>query len=418
MKSIYFSIFLSIVFESFSLAQVQPVKLPIYSPPFDPYNTNNGIIYYNYGTHEKVDIIFDNEFIAERSQVLPFVPDSLKINNEINVGGSREESNFSSLTPSDQLAGFPGYPFSTIVKIILTFYSPTYGTYYESSCSGALINDNFVITAGHCVTNPFTGDYTVSATIIPEYNLGNSPFGSVDAISSYWFTQWSDNANYNFDLALIELSEDIGYETGWLGFGPVTSDGFLTATSNIFNCFGYPAQDDFGNTVYEGGERMYYMYGYMDFFQDFNIPCHNNIGYHGQSGSAFYYKDDTESRYVYGVLSHGNGVSYPYNTCYTKINTDIFYELYEIIDPVTTIETSIIENDFSVFPNPCNESFNINTNTISTGAKNMSILTILGESVLELQLQTIETEIDIRKLESGIYILKVGDFSTKLVIIH
>ncbi|MCH8903730.1 MAG: hypothetical protein IIA45_07435 [Bacteroidetes bacterium] len=84
-------------------------------------------------------------------------------------------------------------------------------------------------------------------------------------------------------------------------FDGIQNNSFFTDPSKIFHSFGYPAQDDFGNTVFEGGERMYYISGYFDYFESSNALCYYNIGYKGQSGSAFYYKVAANDRVVYGV---------------------------------------------------------------------------------------------------------------------
>lgn len=85
------------------------------------------------------------------------------------------------------------------------------------ACSGAMVAEDLVLTAGHCVV--MNGDWNSEFVIRPGRNGGSEPFGQCGATSVFTLLGWympADDADYRlFDLALLKLDCDVGARTGW-----------------------------------------------------------------------------------------------------------------------------------------------------------------------------------------------------------
>ncbi len=112
-------------------------------------------------------------------------------------------------------------------------------------CSGWLIGEDTVVTAGHCV---HTGNSTTTSgtwypvenyTIYPGYKGGSdpTPYGSCTAKRLYSTAGWVENGDRNYDYGAIKLNCTVGLATGWFGYANfATVDKF----PSIIN--GYPGE--------------------------------------------------------------------------------------------------------------------------------------------------------------------------------
>ncbi|MCE9635748.1 MAG: trypsin-like serine protease [Planctomycetes bacterium] len=180
------------------------------------------------------------------------------------------------------------YPWSTVCKVFARFPD---GTHVEGSA--VLIGDGFALTAGHVVHDADYGGFAETVEIVPAYDFGDEPFGTLTATDVTSFNGWTSDQDYDYDLALLTLDAKSGDQTGWLGLGAY-ADTYLAGLT--VNTGGYPSDLDSGDAMYGATgtvERVLpgqlQMRGSMDAAQ-------------GQSGSGVWVRRD-DGRYVVGVVS-------------------------------------------------------------------------------------------------------------------
>lgn len=355
----------------------KPLPLQHFTPPKDTSYKDNKLVIFNM-LEKRFDTVQTGNNIHKLIKKFGY-SDNDQHNPTANTS-NEPDFTFSNILPADQLAEFPNYPISPVVKLFLTFFNPSNNQTRFATCSGILIHPGFILTGGHCVKSKFDSSYAVSCTVVPAYNLGSRPFGLTTTTNWYSFTQWTMNGNLDYDMAIMSLANPIGNNTGWLDWGYHPDDSFFTSSSNVFYSFGYPGYDPIGNPVFEEGERMYYMSGNMDFHQSKNTMCHNNIGYQGQSGSGLYYKDSSNNRTVYGVLSHGN-LFPPYFTCHCRMDSSMFNHFSSIIPNISKVQTNHFTRQIPVYPNPSGGVFNIDLSEFPDKEIKIQVLDFLGRKI-------------------------------------
>lgn len=213
------------------------------------------------------------------------------------------------------------FPHSTVGKVFFTSNGQNY------VCSGSVLGNNALWTAGHCVFDPNTYTWHSNWTFVPAYYDGYAPYGQWYARELWTLSGWSDYGNLGYDIGSAVLwpnGNSIAYYTGSLGTWANGPRGvYITA-------FGYPAAYPFN------GQRMAWCQDYTRL--DYNInPATNGMGCNmtgGASGGPWIYQyvyNSTSGNYVNGVNSYKynndpNSIYSPYfgdgavNLFYTVIN--------------------------------------------------------------------------------------------------
>lgn len=181
------------------------------------------------------------------------------------------------------------YPWSAVCSIETTF--PDGSTLLAS---GVLIGPDDVLTAAHAVYDADAGGFATDVRVIPAYEFGAEPFGSAFAADIRTFDAWTERADPEFDLALLELDDDIGLSTGYLGFSDETD---ATLQSRIVNTAGYPSDLD-------DGEAMWAAQDFLTDVSDAQLFFRGQLdAAGGQSGSGMWIRDG-DDRFVTGVLTY------------------------------------------------------------------------------------------------------------------
>lgn len=147
------------------------------------------------------------------------------------------------------------------VRISMTFQAED-GTMINTMCSGTLIDATHVLTAGHCIymheseDGDEVNDWATTVTVVPAFDNGALPFGVSNSVQLHAYTGWTDNEDFDWDVAVIDLDRPVGALTGWRGFGSDPNCSWYEA--GLWEIFGYPAEDPYD------GQRMYVQNGVYD----------------------------------------------------------------------------------------------------------------------------------------------------------
>ena len=172
------------------------------------------------------------------------------------------------------------YPHSAIVQV-------------GDFCSGAVIGEHHVLTAGHCLYNPRTGKWDKSAfTVTPGKSGSQRPFGTFRAQKACVPTAWSRRSNDAYDLAILTFERPIGNFTGWFG-----TWGNKNAERSKVNIASYPGD--------KAGDKQWQQYCKSRASSSF---LYHQCDTHGGSSGApvyLFYQDKGE-RYIIGVHEGGH----------------------------------------------------------------------------------------------------------------
>ncbi|KAI8473393.1 MAG: hypothetical protein J3K34DRAFT_519056 [Monoraphidium minutum] len=213
-----------------------------------------------------------------------------------------------------RLTSLQAYPYTTVGFIGSTFSS------FDFSCSGVLIGNYTVVTAGHCIWDRGMRRFASNLTFTPHHffrgkgrrAVEEAPFGAASmaylAVQSGWISGWPMDTAYASDMAVAVLEQPLGAAAGTMGFR-FSPDGYTGALAAA----GYP-----GESVVNG--EFFKLTGRCNVsdtdgtdglltFKAAGKPrgCSSacSIAEAGQSGQPAWETDASGGAYLVGVLSHG-----------------------------------------------------------------------------------------------------------------
>ncbi len=210
---------------------------------------------------------------------------------ETGDSGNNTIQTFNSLSQVSQPAT---HPWRQNVKVFTSYPNG------NRVCSGALIDYEWVLTAGHCVHKDNLGGDANAISVAPGFESGKEPYGKIQATGFTVLKGWSDNDNFNYDMAWVHLSQPVGFKTGFFGTGYDSDNDFFY--NNNFENPGYPGGS------FSNAQIMYTSNGTFDsqfWRNESNALYQDSRSYDGQSGSGVY-RTNGSPRIQYATLSSGN----------------------------------------------------------------------------------------------------------------
>lgn len=300
------------------------------------------------------------------------------------------------------------YPIRTSVKTFIVQDDTL-----QQNCSGSMISRKHILTGAHCLVSINTDSVNVDSILVcPIYNDGNfSPaFGCSEVKKIYFFKGWNTGSE---DIAVLELSEPMGEQTGWISVGFNNDDDFFT--EGIHFRFSYP-----GITILPldpneyNGDTLYYGYGKLNLVEDTYLGVSGASGITGESGSSIILVENDATYTSYGTLAYSN------NLKSSRINDWKFYSIQSIIEDDLITDTDLPEDkaQLSLFPNPTTGKFYIENADIAQ-IESAFIADYSGRIIKSISTSELTSGIDISLLPNGIYQLfittKNDVFSQKII---
>lgn len=199
------------------------------------------------------------------------------------------------------------FPNSAVVKLSIKYpnSNSTYG------CTGFMVNEDTVVTAGHCVYSHSDGGWASEITASPGRDGSSLPYESYDWEIVYTVNGWKDNQDPEYDYAAIKLRGTPGNHTGWFGYRTTNVDSPAGLTVNVT---GYPCDKPSSTMWTDSGEVLSVTSRQLGYDAD-TAGC--------QSGSPVYRNYSETSQTAIAIHAYGASGS-PLTNKGTRITSYVF----------------------------------------------------------------------------------------------
>lgn len=294
------------------------------------------------------------------------------------------------------------YPISAAIRIF--YYNQD--TLLDQGCSGILISENLVLTAAHCIRNYNAGSWQADSIVVASgYDDGafNPVLQSSDASKYYLFKSYYAGLSPLKDFALLELSNPIGQQSGWVGLAFSADTSYYA--NKVFHKLSYPYDASMIDTsIHVNGDTLYYNYGEIDVLSNTSIGLISSEArlIPGQSGSSLFYTDNSDY-YSMAIAIY----SAQYN--HFRITNEIFYQFKHVIDNYSTnsLENVITKEDFNVYPNPFSDIVTVEFSNINKQSYTISIYNSIGVLVGQEITSLDQVQFDVGDFNTGLFIIRL-----------
>lgn len=227
---------------------------------------------------------------------------------------------FSSLYPVYD-PSFGEYPRQ--VRLSMTFVN-SMGQMISGFCSGTMIDSKHVLTAAHCIymeedkDHVPVNDWATSVQVDPGYDSGPGPMGSSFAVQLHTWTGWTQDFDYEYDVAVVDLDRPVGALSGWRGVG--ASSNFSWYESGQWTRYTYPGPNHDDVWVYDG-QKMYGQAGTFDHDDGVLIGFDRDM-YKGTSGGGAL-RDGA----AWAVRSHAQITPFDQTSWDTRVTHDMLEDI-------------------------------------------------------------------------------------------
>ncbi|KAG1654034.1 1,6-anhydro-N-acetylmuramyl-L-alanine amidase AmpD [Nymphon striatum] len=283
--------------------------IPAVPPPMAevPLGNSTDIVIYDVQNQEETVILNDNqgnnnEVSGTAEPYTGLLPTTLPSGSESVLGTDGRT----------QITNTTDFPWRTIVRLSVKY--PNSSSIFL--CSGSVVDNFHVLTAGHCIHNASLGGWAEVIGVYPGQDGSYTPYYKSNPTNLRSYTGWTSSQSPDHDWGLITLDRNIGAHVGWMG--RQTADSTNAIYTGNLNVSGYPGDKPSGTHWYDSDTghsatdtRHFY---FMDTFG-------------GQSGSPVWRYDGT-NRYILSIHAYGDYAGTPgVSNGGTRLNTDKYNTL-------------------------------------------------------------------------------------------